>query len=233
MKKQMRIGILVVALAIIVAGSLLLFVPSARTVKHGKILNALSKKYKSIDPKSIEPVLNGNLVTVDNNFKPIQSDEAALIYVWAPTMGSTRSYTLIQGLSAFTLVGTKGHAYKKAILIATHPRAVGWALLGKVHLAQHIQHIHSYDLFPETGELAANPKMGIDMLQKKWDSIPKAIQFQAELMLSENREIFKKYSREGLILQTGLGSFYDIGIGYPNDVLNIVGENLPYLPPAK
>ena len=233
MNTQKRIGLSFLVLFILGVSGLLLFAPSARTVKHGKVLTELAKKYKTVNPNALSPILNGNLVIVGNNFRPISRDETALLSIWTGQSSSSTSYRLINNMFAPSQVGVLGREYKKAILVAPNPESIGWTLFGKTLIAYYLMHKHINFLFQEMGEIAGNPKKGIAMLQKKWDAIPKPIQVQTEQMLTENRETLQKYPKEGLILQTGLGSHFDIENSNTDLVLRIVEDNLPWLPPAK
>ena len=233
MKRTWRSAYFLVVVVILACSATLIFLPSARKKRQEKASAELSKSYMKEDPKEVAELLKGHFISTGNNNKPIRSDEAAFIIIWAPFPGSLNAFNEIGLFTQTTPVDNYRKFAKKMLFIAPHKDCPGWTLLGKLELASRYLGKPAERFFNIQGQMAANPGAEIPKLQRQYDALPKDIRDHVERDLQENLAILYRYQKTTPLLQTGLGPYFRIHEPIFDRCVSIAGNSLPFNAPAR
>ena len=233
MKRTWRSAYFLVVVVILACSATLIFLPSARKKRQEKAIAELSKSYMKDDLKEVAELLKGHFLSTGNNNKPIRSDEAAFIVIWAPFPGSLNAFNEIGLFTQITPVDNYRKFAKKMLFIAPHKDCAGWTLFGKLELANSYLGNRPERFFNIQGQMAANPGAEIPKLQKQYDELPKGIRDHVERDLHENLTILYRYQKTTPLFQTGLGPYFRIHEPLFDRCVGIAGNALPFRDPAR
>lgn len=202
-------------LLLIVGGALLictffLLVPSSKSVRTKKAIDAFYKKYASRPPEFVEPILKTELATT-NGLISVDAKQQFGVFVFAPKPGNSKVAVMMNEIiyppSYFQ---ANGGSIKTGILFAPDPASTGWTLLAKVWLAKCIEkkpvgNIKTLGL----GLVNSGPATAAE-LNTLWSAVAVDVQRKAEAMLEKNREIAKKLGSSLRIFHGSDGKTYDL-----------------------